>query len=41
MHQITTTYLYHLQKAQENPISDWLWENLPVTHKENYLEKRN
>ena len=22
-------------------ICDWLWENLPVTHKDNYLEKRN
>ena len=20
---------------------DWLWENPPVTHKDNYLEKRN
>ena len=20
---------------------DWLWENLPVTHKDNYVEKRN
>ena len=20
-------------------ICDWLWENLPVTHKDNYLEK--
>ena len=22
-------------------IGDWLWENPPVTHKDNYLEKRN
>ena len=22
-------------------ICDWLWENPPVTHKDNYLEKRN
>ena len=22
-------------------IRDWLWENPPVTHKDNYLEKRN
>ena len=22
-------------------ICDWLWENLPVTHKDNYLEKCN
>ena len=21
-------------------IRDWLWENLPVMHKDNYLEKR-
>ena len=22
-------------------ICDWLWENQPVTHKDNYVEKRN
>ena len=22
-------------------IGDWLWENPPVMHKDNYLEKRN
>ena len=22
-------------------VCDWLWENLPVMHKDNYLEKRN
>ena len=22
-------------------ICDWLWENPPVTHKDDYLEKRN
>ena len=22
-------------------ICDWLWENPPVMHKDNYLEKRN
>ena len=22
-------------------ICDWLWENPPVTHKDNYLEKHN
>ena len=22
-------------------VCDWLWENLPVTHKDNYLGKRN
>ena len=25
----------------DNQICDWLWENLPVTHKDNYLEKHN
>ena len=24
-----------------NSICDWLWENPPVTHKDNYLEKRD
>ena len=24
-----------------NYICDWLWENPPVTHKDDYLEKRN
>ena len=23
------------------PVCDWLWENPPVTHKDNYLEKHN
>ena len=22
-------------------ICDWIWENPPVTHKDDYLEKRN
>ena len=24
-----------------NKICDWLWENLPLTHKDKYLEIRN
>ena len=28
-------------KKQLLIICDWLWENPPVMHKDNYLEKRN
>ena len=31
----------HLCTYVCNYICDWLWENSPVTHKDNYLEKRN
>ena len=24
-----------------NEVCDWLWENPPLTHEDNYLEKRN
>ena len=32
---MNTKYMYKYK------ICDWLWENLPVTHKDNYVEKRN
>ena len=32
-------HIYHL--PQLRLICDWLWENPPITHKDNYLEKRN
>ena len=35
--------LVHIKLIQKlfYSICDWLWENPPVTHKDNYLEKRN
>ena len=36
------TDIYCLQYLQIlNDICDWLWENPPLTHKDDYLEKRN
>ena len=29
------------QQATAEFICDWLWENPPLTHKDDYLEKRN
>ena len=34
-------YIYIRMYTQCVYICDWLWENPPVTHEDNYLEKRN
>ena len=34
-------HILAIHEYQYNRICDWLWENPPVTHKDNYLEKRN
>ena len=30
-----------ISSERDVSICDWLWENPPVTHKDNYLEKCN
>ena len=44
MHVCVYAYIHMFINARHGYICDWLWENLPVTHKDNYLKinsKRN
>ena len=43
---IINQHVYPIKNVILSPIIsdnvyDWLWENPPVTHKDNYLEKHN
>ena len=35
------TLSFPLKRFAIHGICDWLWENPPVTHKDNYLDKRD
>ena len=37
----TNTNLANCIPRSNSKICDWIWENPPVTHKDDYLEKRN